>query len=173
MHILRAYLKALDALDEVIALIRRSPTVDEAREGLKALLEIDEIQADAILAMQLRRLAALERQKIIDEATELEAQIADLNDILVTPGASARSSPRSSRASSTSSATSVARTSCTASTATCRWRTSSPRRRWSSPSPATGTSSARAATTTVPSIAAARASRAPSCGPTTSSSTSS
>jgi len=85
MHILRAYLKALDALDEVIALIRRSPTVDEAREGLKTLLEIDDIQADAILAMQLRRLAALERQKIIDEATELEAQIADLNDILVSP----------------------------------------------------------------------------------------
>ncbi|QRY39634.1 DNA gyrase subunit A [Microbacterium hominis] len=86
MHILRAYLKALDALDEVIALIRRSPTVDEAREGLKSLLTIDDVQADAILAMQLRRLAALERQKIIDEATELEAQIADLNDILVTPG---------------------------------------------------------------------------------------
>lgn len=85
MHILRGYLKALDALDEVIALIRRSPTVDDAREGLKTLLEIDEIQADAILQMQLRRLAALERQKIIDEATELEAQIADLNDILATP----------------------------------------------------------------------------------------
>ncbi|MBF4562596.1 DNA gyrase subunit A [Microbacterium sp. VKM Ac-2870] len=85
MHILRAYLKALDALDEVIALIRRSPTVDEAREGLKSLLEIDDVQADAILGMQLRRLAALERQKIIDEATELETQIADLNDILVSP----------------------------------------------------------------------------------------
>ncbi|WES63612.1 DNA gyrase subunit A [Microbacter sp. GSS18] len=85
MHILRGYLKALDALDEVIALIRRSPTVDDAREGLKKLLEIDDTQADAILAMQLRRLAALERQKIIDEAAELEAKIADLNDILVTP----------------------------------------------------------------------------------------
>lgn len=85
MHILRGYLKALDALDEVIALIRRSPTVDDARAGLKDLLEIDEVQADAILAMQLRRLAALERQKIIDEATELEAQIADLNDILAKP----------------------------------------------------------------------------------------
>lgn len=85
MHILRGYLKALDALDEVIALIRRSPTVDDAREGLKTLLEIDEIQADAILQMQLRRLAALERQKIIDEANELEAQIADLNDILAKP----------------------------------------------------------------------------------------
>jgi DNA gyrase subunit A len=82
MHILRGYLKALDALDEVIALIRRSPTVDEAREGLKDLLEIDDIQADAILSMQLRRLAALERQKIIDEATELEAKIADFKDII-------------------------------------------------------------------------------------------
>jgi len=82
MHILRGYLKALDALDEVIALIRRSPTVDEAREGLKDLLEIDDIQADAILSMQLRRLAALERQKIIDEATELEAKIADFKEII-------------------------------------------------------------------------------------------
>ncbi|WP_194410082.1 DNA gyrase subunit A [Microbacterium cremeum] len=85
MHILRGYLKALDALDEVIALIRRSPTVDDAREGLKSLLDIDDIQADAILQMQLRRLAALERQKIVDEATDLEAKIADLNDILATP----------------------------------------------------------------------------------------
>lgn len=85
MHILRGYLKALDALDEVIALIRRSPTVDDAREGLKSLLEIDDIQADAILSMQLRRLAALERQKIIDEATELETQIADYRDILGSP----------------------------------------------------------------------------------------
>lgn len=82
MHILRAYLKALDALDEVIALIRRSPTVEEAREGLKGLLDIDDIQADAILQMQLRRLAALERQKIIDEATDLETQIADFKAIL-------------------------------------------------------------------------------------------
>ncbi|GAA5037823.1 DNA gyrase subunit A [Microbacterium fluvii] len=85
MHILRGYLKALDALDEVIALIRRSPTADEAREGLKELLEIDDDQADAILSMQLRRLAALERQKIIDEAAELELRIADLNDILASP----------------------------------------------------------------------------------------
>lgn len=85
MHILRGYLKALDALDEVIALIRRSATVDDARSGLRTLLDVDDIQADAILAMQLRRLAALERQKIIDEANELEAQIADYNDILATP----------------------------------------------------------------------------------------
>ncbi len=83
MHILRAYLKALDALDDVIALIRRSPTVDEARVGLKALLDIDDDQADAILQMQLRRLAALERQKILDEAEELEALIRQYNAILL------------------------------------------------------------------------------------------
>ncbi len=85
MHILRGYLKALDQLDEVIALIRRSPTVDDAREGLKSLLDIDDAQADAILTMQLRRLAALERQKIVDEAAELELQIADFNAILADP----------------------------------------------------------------------------------------
>ncbi|MGP5558803.1 DNA gyrase subunit A [Corynebacterium flavescens] len=81
-HILRGLVKALDMLDEVIALIRRSPTVDEAREGLKVLLDVDDIQADAILAMQLRRLAALERQKIIDELAEIEKIIEDLKDIL-------------------------------------------------------------------------------------------
>ncbi len=81
-HILRGYLKALDALDEVIALIRASSTVDDARTGLMSLLEIDEIQSTAILDMQLRRLAALERQKIIDEYEDLMARIADYNDIL-------------------------------------------------------------------------------------------
>jgi DNA gyrase subunit A len=81
-HILRGYLKALDALDEVIALIRASATVDDARTGLMGLLDIDELQATAILDMQLRRLAALERQKIIDEYDELMARIADYNDIL-------------------------------------------------------------------------------------------
>lgn len=81
-HILRGLVKALDMLDEVIALIRRSPTVDEAREGLKELLDVDDVQADAILAMQLRKLAALERQKIIDELAEIELEIADLKDIL-------------------------------------------------------------------------------------------
>ena len=81
-HILRGYLKALDALDEVIALIRASATVEDARTGLMSLLEIDELQATAILDMQLRRLAALERQKIIDEFDELMARIADYNDIL-------------------------------------------------------------------------------------------
>lgn len=84
-HILRGLVKALDMLDEVIALIRRSPTVDEARTGLMELLDVDEIQADAILAMQLRRLAALERQKIIDELAEIELEIADLKDILASP----------------------------------------------------------------------------------------
>ncbi|MBI5160871.1 MAG: DNA gyrase subunit A [Micrococcales bacterium] len=84
-HILRGYLKALDALDEVIALIRRSPTVDEARTGLIALLEVDELQADAILALQLRRLAAMERQKITDEAAKIEIEIADFQHILATP----------------------------------------------------------------------------------------
>ena len=86
IHILRGLLKALDALDEVIALIRRSPTVDEARTGLMALLDIDEVQAQAILDMQLRRLAALERQKIIDDHDELEAMILDFTDILAKPG---------------------------------------------------------------------------------------
>lgn len=81
-HIYRGLAKALDALDEVIALIRRSPDVEEARQGLIALLEIDEIQANAILEMQLRRLAALERQKIMDRLAELERVIADLEDIL-------------------------------------------------------------------------------------------
>ncbi len=85
MHILRGYLAALDALDDVIALIRRSPTVEDARDGLIALLTIDEIQARAILDLQLRRLAALERQKIIDEATELESQITEFNAILASP----------------------------------------------------------------------------------------
>ncbi|MGH3493566.1 MAG: DNA gyrase subunit A, partial [Sciscionella sp.] len=85
-HILRGYLKALDQLDAVIALIRSSPSADEARGGLMELLEIDEIQATAILDLQLRRLAALERQRIMDEAAEIEAKIADLNDILAKPG---------------------------------------------------------------------------------------
>ncbi|WP_199176638.1 DNA gyrase subunit A [Subtercola sp. Z020] len=85
MHILRGYLKALDALDEVIALIRRSPTVDDARTGLMELLDVDEIQADAILTMQLRRLAALERQKIVDEAAALQLEIDSYHVILDSP----------------------------------------------------------------------------------------
>jgi DNA gyrase subunit A len=81
-HIQRGLVKALDALDEVIALIRRSPSADEARSGLMELLEVDQVQADAILSMQLRRLAALERQKIIDALARLEAEIADYKAIL-------------------------------------------------------------------------------------------
>ncbi|GAA3362357.1 DNA gyrase subunit A [Streptomyces antimycoticus] len=84
-HILRGLLKALDAIDEVIALIRRSDTVDTARGGLMGLLEIDEIQANAILEMQLRRLAALERQKIIQEHDELQTKIDEYNAILASP----------------------------------------------------------------------------------------
>jgi DNA gyrase subunit A len=84
-HILRAYLKALDALDKVIALIRKSPTVEEARDGLMKLLKIDELQARAILNMQLRQLAALERQKIIDEAAALELEIKEFKSILASP----------------------------------------------------------------------------------------
>ncbi|MGI9226660.1 MAG: DNA gyrase subunit A, partial [Candidatus Nanopelagicaceae bacterium] len=81
-HILRGYLKALDALDAVIALIRASKTSEEAREGLMKLLDVDEIQANAILDMQLRRLAALERQKINDEYDQLMSEINELNIIL-------------------------------------------------------------------------------------------
>ncbi|MCI0686082.1 MAG: DNA gyrase subunit A [Sporichthyaceae bacterium] len=84
-HILRGLLKALDRLDEVIALIRASATVDVARTGLMQMLEIDEIQATAILDMQLRRLAALERQKLTDEYDELMSMIEDFNAILASP----------------------------------------------------------------------------------------
>jgi DNA gyrase subunit A len=84
-HLLRGYVKALGALDEVIALIRRSPSAEEARPALMSLLDVDEIQATAILDMQLRRLAALERQKIINDLAEIEVEIADYEDILVKP----------------------------------------------------------------------------------------
>ncbi len=84
-HILKGYLLALDALDEVIALIRKSPTVDDAREGLKKLLTVDDDQATAILNLQLRRLAALERQKILDQAKELEEMIKGFEAILASP----------------------------------------------------------------------------------------
>ncbi|WP_326689232.1 MULTISPECIES: DNA gyrase subunit A [unclassified Streptomyces] len=84
-HILRGLLKALNAIDEVIALIRRSQTVEEAREGLMGLLTIDEIQANAILEMQLRRLAALEHQKITAEHDELQKKINEYNAILASP----------------------------------------------------------------------------------------
>ena len=84
-HILQGYLKALDALDAVIALIRASTTPEEARTGLMKLLDVDEIQANAILDMQLRRIAALERQKINDEYDTLMAEIVELNAILISP----------------------------------------------------------------------------------------
>ena len=82
IHILRGYLKALDALDAVIALIRAAADVDAARAGLMSFLDVDEIQANAILNLQLRRLAALERQKIEDDHAALESEITDLNGIL-------------------------------------------------------------------------------------------
>ncbi|GHH70844.1 DNA gyrase subunit A [Promicromonospora soli] len=85
IHIYEGYLKALDALDEVIALIRRSPDADEARTGLMELLTIDDQQANAILALQLRRLAALERQKILNDHARLQAEIDDYQDILAKP----------------------------------------------------------------------------------------
>ncbi|GAA5048380.1 DNA gyrase subunit A [Thermocatellispora tengchongensis] len=81
-HILRGLLKALDRLDEVIALIRSSESASAAQQGLMGLLDIDDVQAQAILDMQLRKLAALERQQIQDEYDGLMAQIADYNDIL-------------------------------------------------------------------------------------------
>ncbi|MGO2481920.1 DNA gyrase subunit A [Glutamicibacter ardleyensis] len=84
-HILRGLLKALDALDEVIALIRRSSTTEAARDGLMELLDIDEDQARAILDMQLRRLAALERQKIQDRHAELAVMIAEFKEIIADP----------------------------------------------------------------------------------------
>lgn len=85
LHILSGYQKALDQLDAVIALIRASATVDAARSGLMELLDIDNVQADAILAMQLRRLAALERQKILDEYQELEARANQYRQLLADP----------------------------------------------------------------------------------------
>ncbi|MDR1862214.1 MAG: DNA gyrase subunit A [Candidatus Ancillula sp.] len=84
-HILEGYLKALDAIDEVIALIRGSKDVEEARLKLIDFLSIDDLQARAILAMQLSRLAALERQKIQDEYDELTRKVIDFEDILATP----------------------------------------------------------------------------------------
>ncbi|HEX6449899.1 MAG TPA: DNA gyrase C-terminal beta-propeller domain-containing protein, partial [Trebonia sp.] len=85
LHIVAALIKAIDRIEEVIALIRGSQSAAVAQTRLIALLEIDEIQARAILDMQLRKLAALERQELVDERDELEARIADLNDILASP----------------------------------------------------------------------------------------
>jgi DNA gyrase subunit A len=85
LHIVAALLAAIDAIDQVIALIRGSESASAAQTGLMGLLNIDEIQARAILDMQLRKLAALERQELIDEREELEARIADLQAILDSP----------------------------------------------------------------------------------------
>jgi DNA gyrase subunit A len=85
LHIVAALLAAIDAIDQVIALIRGSESASAAQAGLMGLLNIDEIQARAILDMQLRKLAALERQELIDEREELEARIADLQSILDSP----------------------------------------------------------------------------------------
>ena len=96
-HILRALLKAIDQLDAVIALIRASESADAARGGLMELLDIDELQATAILDMQLRRLAALERQRLQDEYARLEAEIAEYNAILASDDPAARDRPRGAR----------------------------------------------------------------------------
>src|SRR5205814_6248162 len=85
LHIVAALLKAIDRIDEVIALIRASASAAEAQQGLMGLLEIDEIQARAILDMQLRKLAALERQELLDEYQDLMAQIRDYEEILASP----------------------------------------------------------------------------------------
>ena len=85
LHIVAALLAAIDAIDQVIALIRGSESASAAQTGLMGLLNIDEIQARAILDMQLRKLAALERQELIDERDELEARVADLQSILDSP----------------------------------------------------------------------------------------
>jgi DNA gyrase subunit A len=85
LHIVAALIAAIDAIDQVIALIRGSESASAAQVGLMGLLDIDEIQARAILDMQLRKLAALERQELIDERDELEARIADLQAILDSP----------------------------------------------------------------------------------------
>ncbi len=81
-HILQGLLIALDHLDEVIALIRASKTVEEAREGLMKTFELSEIQARAILDMRLQKLTGLERDKIREEFEELQKQIAYLNEVL-------------------------------------------------------------------------------------------
>jgi DNA gyrase subunit A len=86
LHVLEGLLVALDHLDEVIALIRNAESADVARGQLMERYELSEIQATAILDMQLRRLAALERQRIIDEAADLRERIQDLESILADPG---------------------------------------------------------------------------------------
>jgi DNA gyrase subunit A len=81
-HILEGLQKALDHIEAIIKLIRAAKTTAEAREGLIATFEFSEIQAKAILEMQLQRLTSLERQKIEDELKELRERIAELKEIL-------------------------------------------------------------------------------------------
>ncbi len=111
-HILQGYLKALDMIDEVIHLIRSSYTVEIARTGLHGSAGRGRCAGRPILAMQLRRLAALERQKILDEHDELMRRIADYADILAKPNASARSSATNSTRSWPATAITAARRSC-------------------------------------------------------------
>ena len=81
-HILEGLMKAIDIIDEIIKHIRGSKSVEEAKGGLISKFKFSDIQAQAILDMQLRRLAALERQKLIDEYEELIKLIAELEEIL-------------------------------------------------------------------------------------------
>jgi DNA gyrase subunit A len=85
-HILMGLLKAVSAIDDVIRIIRNADDVDDARQKLMAFLDLSEAQANAILDMQLRRLAALERQKLQDEYNEVQARIDYLEDLLASPG---------------------------------------------------------------------------------------
>jgi len=84
-HVLEGLVVALDHLDQVIALIRAAKTPAEARAGLMSRFALTQIQADAILEMQLQRLTGLERQKVVDELKEIKVLIADLRDILGKP----------------------------------------------------------------------------------------
>lgn len=167
-HIKVGLLKALDDLDRVISTIRASSTVEEARQNLKALLDIDDDQAQAILDMQLRKLAALERQRLQDEYDELMTMIADFQDILA-------SEDRQRRIISAELDTIVDKHGDDRRThiqlgydGDMSMEDLIPRRTSWSRSPATATSSGPRSTTTGPSTAAARVSAARSCVPMTS-----
>ena len=84
-HVLEGYLKALDALDEIIELIRAAADVDEARRGLMERFGFTEVQAQAILDLRLRALTALERQNVEQEYADLAERIAELREILGDP----------------------------------------------------------------------------------------
>lgn len=85
LHILKALRIAIKNIDEIIRIIKRSQSVDDARQTLMAKYKLDEIQANAILEMPLRRLASLERQKIEDEFKEVSKTIEDLKSLLASP----------------------------------------------------------------------------------------